>query len=100
MLSLKRIANIQEQIESHAKQQKLDKVSYFELFFFKIHKSSAVITALALLVFILTLFCMKQQNDYSILNGEYYRKRIEIGEMWVETDSLKNTIKPSIEKKK
>ena len=81
-------------------QTKTDDKSYLNFKFFKIHKSAIVITLLGLLVFILTTFCMKQQNDYSILNGEYYRKRIEIREMRVEMDSLKNTSKPSVEKKK
>lgn len=59
-----------------------------------------MIKLLGLLVFILTTFCMKQQNDYSVLNGEYYRSRIEIREMQVKMDSLRKAVKPNVEKKR
>jgi hypothetical protein len=68
--------------------------------FFKIRKTSIVTSLLALLVFILTTFCMKQKNDYSILNGEYYRKRIEIREAQAEVDSLRSVAQSSVGKKK
>jgi hypothetical protein len=74
--------------------------SHFNFKFFKVRKTSVIISILGLLVFILTTFCMKQQNDYSILNGEYYRNRIEIREMRMEMDSLRNAVKPSVEKKR
>lgn len=45
---------------------------------FKLRKSSIVIAILGLLVFILTLFCMNQQNEYSLLMNEYYKKGIEL----------------------
>jgi len=51
------------------------KESYFNFRFFKVKKTSLVITVLGLLVFILTLFSMKQQNDYSLLIDEYYYKQ-------------------------
>jgi len=69
-----------------------DNREYFNFRFFKLRKTSVVIIVLGLLVFILTTFCMKQQNDYSILNGEYYRKRIEVRERQAEVDSLKNSL--------
>ena len=46
---------------------------YFNLRFFRLRKTSVVITLLGLLVLILTLFCMKQQNDYALLLDEFYR---------------------------
>jgi len=66
------------------------KESYFNFRYFKIKKTSLVITILGILVFILTLFCMKQQNDYSLLIEKYYRQGIEIREMRIEVDSLEN----------
>ena len=37
-----------------------------------------MIAVLGLLVFLLTLFCMKQQNDYVFLMDEYYRQHIAV----------------------
>ncbi len=54
-----------------------DKKSYLNFKFFKLRKSSIVIVILGLLAFILTLFSMKQQNDYALLMEEYYRQSIE-----------------------
>lgn len=47
-----------------------------------------VIIVLNLLVFILTLFSMMQQNDYSLLVDEYYKQAIELRKMRMEIDSL------------
>jgi hypothetical protein len=80
-------------------EQEADK-SCLNFRFFKIRKTTIVISILGLLVFILTTFCMKQQNDYSILNGEYYKKRIEIREIQAEVDSLKNAMTNQNVKKK
>ncbi len=55
-----------------------DKKSFLNFKLFKLRKSSLVIAILSLLVFILTLFCMKQQNDYALLMNEYYKKGIEL----------------------
>lgn len=55
-----------------------DKKSFLNFKLFKLRKSSLVIAILGLLVFILTLFCMKQQNDYALLMNEYYKKGIEL----------------------
>jgi len=60
--------------------QKEDKESRFNFKFFKVGKTPFVITVLSLLVFILTLFCMKQQNDYSLLMNEYYKRNITVRE--------------------
>ncbi len=74
--------------------------SYLNFKFFKLRKLPLVITILGLLVFVLTLFCMKQQNDYSLLNGKYYRQNTVIREMQSKVDSLQNVIaKPMIKKK-
>ncbi|MDD4516663.1 hypothetical protein [Massilibacteroides sp.] len=54
-----------------------DKKSYLNFKLFKLRKSSLVIAILGILVFIMTLFCMKQQNDYVLLLDEYYRQSIE-----------------------
>lgn len=67
-----------------------DEKSYLNFRLFKFRKSSLVIAVLGLLVFILTLFCMKQQNDYSLLYHKYHRKSIVLREVQTEVDSLKN----------
>lgn len=63
---------------------------YFNFRFFKVRKTSIVITLLSLLVLILTLFCMKQQNNYSLLLDGYYRQNIKIKEMQAEVKTVKN----------
>ena len=64
------------QIES-VELQKPD-VSCFNFKFFKVRKTSFIIAIPGLLVFILTLFCMKQQNDYSLLVNEYHKQNVTI----------------------
>jgi len=86
------------QQQGQAKQEP-DK-SYLNFIFFKLRKTTLIITILGLLVFILTMFCMKQQNDYSLLNGEYYRKSIIVREMQQEVDSLRNTVNKDVRRKK
>ncbi len=49
---------------------------YFNLKLFKIRKTSFAATILGLFVFALTLFCMKQQNDYVLLMDEYHKQGI------------------------
>lgn len=53
-----------------------DKKSFLNFKLFKLRKSSLVIGILGLLVFILTLFCMKQQNDYVLLMEEGYKQNV------------------------
>lgn len=77
-----------------------DNREYFNFRFFKLRKTYVVITMLGLLVLILTLFCMKQQNDYALLNGKYYKQSAVIREMQVEVDSLRNTLINQNRKKK
>lgn len=61
-----------------------DEKFYLNFRLFKLRKSSIVIAILGLLVFILTLFCMKQQNDYGLLMDEYHKQNIEIKEIQKE----------------
>ena len=77
---LNTVAHIRKQQRETAKSQKTDN-AYFSFLFFKIKKTSLVIAILGLLVFILTLFCMKQQNDYTLLMEEHYRQNIKSKEM-------------------
>lgn len=63
-----------------------DNREYFNFRFFKIRKSSLVIAILGLLVLTLTLFCMKQQNDYALLNNEYYKQSILVKEIQAEEE--------------
>jgi len=63
-----------QQIESIEPQK--PNISYFDFKFFKVKKTTIVIIILGLLVFILTLFCMKQQNDYTLLMNEYHKQNV------------------------
>ena len=83
------VARIRKQQKEAAESQGKEKDACFNFWLFKIRKTSLVILILDLLVFILTLFCMKQQNDYSLLMNEYYRQSIEIGQIQAEIDNLK-----------
>ncbi len=85
-----RIRKQQRESVEHIETQKENTIAYFNFRFFKVRKTSLVIAILGLLVFILTLFSMKQQNDYSLLLDRYYRQGIVISEMQMEIDSVKN----------
>jgi hypothetical protein len=74
--------------------------SYLNLKFFKIRKTSLVIAVLGLLVFILTVFSMKQQNDYSLLLDEHYRQDITIGQLKVAMDSINTANQERMSKKR
>ncbi|GHT29875.1 hypothetical protein AGMMS49574_07880 [Bacteroidia bacterium] len=65
-----------------------DKGNYFNFRFFKVRKTALVITILGLPVFILTLFCMKQQNDYLRLMDEYRKQDIAIQKLDGELKAL------------
>jgi len=74
------VTRIRKQQKESDEQQKQDEKSCFNFRFFKVRKISLIITILGLLVFILTLFCMKQQNDYTLLIDEYHRQGITVRE--------------------
>lgn len=85
------VARIRKQQRASVEVKEEDKKDFFTLWFLKVRKTSLVIAILGLLVFVLTLFCMKQQNDYSFLINSYQKgKLMKLNQ--VETDSLKNTI--------
>lgn len=83
------VSRIRKQQREIAESQKTDN-THFNFRFFKVRKTSVVIVILGILVFILTLFCMKQQSDYSLLMDEYYRQGIEIRKMQADVKSVKN----------
>lgn len=91
--------NAEKQSENKVEPKPAPDKSFLNFKFFKVRKTTVVITILGLLVFILTLFCMKQQNDYVILNNEFYRKSIVIRELKTEMDSLRNMVKPVVKAK-
>lgn len=80
--TIRKILNIVSHTRKHQREtaELLKMDAYFNFRFFKIKKTSLVIAMLSLLVLILTLFCMKQQNDYALLMDEYYRKSLVIEE--------------------
>lgn len=82
------VAHIRKQQKENVELQKPDN-AYFNFKFFQIRKSSLVIAILSLLIFILTLFCMKQQNDYVLLMHEYYIQNIEFKEIQEEINTAK-----------
>lgn len=63
-------------------------------------KAYFIFAILGILIFILTIFSMKQQNDYSLLNGKYHRQGQIIRKLQIENDSLKIKIIPIADKKK
>lgn len=91
--TIRKVLNIVSHTRKHQREtaelQKTDN-THFNFRFFKVRKSSLVIAILGLLVFILTLFCMKQQNDYTLLMGEYYGQGVVIREVQAEIESLNN----------
>lgn len=94
------VARIRKQQKAANKSQKTD-CSYFNFSFFKVRKTSLVIAVLGLLVFVLTLFCMKQQNDYALLLNEYYRQNIVIDGIKMDADSLRAAVQqPKLVKKR
>jgi len=94
------VSRIRKQQRETIESQTTNKESYFYFKLFKVKKTSLVIALLALLVLILTLFCMKQQNDYSLLMDEYYRQHIVTRQLQSEVDSLRNVVHTSIKYKK
>lgn len=92
--TFKQVGDIRKQLAIYSESQKVSKENYFDFRLFKVRKTSFVIAILGLLVFSLTLFCMKQQNDYSLLMDEYYRQNIGIRAIQAEIDSLISNVKP------
>jgi hypothetical protein len=93
-----KVLNVVHHIRKHQKEvfePSKEKESHFNFWFFRVRKTSFAIAMLVFLVFILTLFCMKQQNDYSLLMDEYYRQGVEMREVKAEVDSLNVQIKTS-----
>jgi hypothetical protein len=95
------VSRIRKQQRESTELQPESKEGYFNFRFFKVRKTSFVISALGLLVLIhLTLFCMKQQNDYSLLMDEYYRQGIINRQVQSEVDSLNMQIKIYTDKRR
>ncbi|WP_185154995.1 hypothetical protein [Dysgonomonas sp. HDW5B] len=101
---IRKILNVVSYIRKHQKETEVqpqpdnkeqvkDETIYFNFRFFQVRKSSVVIAVLALLVFILTLFSMKQQNDFALQQSRYFSQYIFIRNLQVENDSLKLALK-------
>ena len=71
--TLKEVTLIRKQQSESGEPQKPDNSC-----FNKVRKTFFVIAILGVLVFILTLFCMKQQNDYALLMNEYHKQNVTI----------------------
>lgn len=61
------VFRIRKQQKKTTEQKGVSKNTYFNFKFFKIRKLSFVIAVLGLLVFLLTIFCMKLYSDYLLL---------------------------------
>ena len=83
---------IRRQQKGDIELQAKNKGSYLNFKFFRFRKSSLASARLGLLVLLLTGVCMKQQNDYTLLNDEYYRQSVGIRDLQAEADSLRNTL--------
>lgn len=88
------VFHIRKQQKEDAERSHTPKVdrSYLDFRFFRVRKTTIIISVLAVLVFMLTLFTMKQQSDYSQLVSEYYRQTIKMDKLKSEVDSLRITI--------
>ncbi len=89
-----------QQRESTGPAETEDTGSYLNLKLFKVRKTSFVIAVLGLLLFILTIFCMKQQNDYSLLNNEYFKQVMVTKQLQEERKELKSIQEIDTGKKK
>lgn len=76
LLAIKDCQETKEQLKTDMESQRVNKATYFDFKLFKIRKTYLLIAILGLLVFILTLFSMKQQNDYALLMDEYQKQSI------------------------
>ena len=91
LLGLKQITDIQERINACIEQglQGSNEESYFDFKLFKIKKTSIVITMLGILIFTLTIFCMKQQDDYSLLTEVCYKQGVTLQKLNEELEAHK-----------
>ena len=94
--TLKEVTQIRKQQKGSVEQQKTDD-SCFNFKFFKVKKTSFVVAMFGLLAFILTLFCMKQQNDYLLLMNEFYKQNVTIQKL---SEELRERIENKKESKK
>ena len=94
------IACVNDRQQAYFELQKEGKETYLNFILFKVRKTTAAIAILSMLVFILTLFCIKQRSSYAQLNKEFNRQETIVKEMQTEVDSLRSVIKPNIKKKK
>jgi hypothetical protein len=83
------VSRIRKQQRETVESQGKEKESLVNFWLFKVRKTSFAIAMLGLLILILTLFCMKQQNDYALLMNEYYKQSVVIKDFEAEIDSLR-----------
>jgi hypothetical protein len=79
----------------------LEKKDMFRFGVIQFRKTSFIITILGILIFTLTIFCMKLYSDSLIYQNNYYRQIIATRKIQVENDSLKvKVLLPRPNKKK
>ncbi|HBL34636.1 MAG TPA: hypothetical protein DDZ96_12605 [Porphyromonadaceae bacterium] len=98
--AIKHTREVNDQLKTYIESQKEDEKNHFNIKLFKVRKTSFVIAVLGLLVFLLIVFCMKQQNDYTLMANEYYKQMIAVEHLKGEIKDLKNINEISPGKKK
>ena len=93
------IACISDRQQVYFESQKEDKETYLNFKLFKVRKTTTAIAILSVLVFILTLSCIKQRSSYALLNEEFIQQETTIKEIQAEADSLR-AMRPKGAKKK
>jgi len=83
------IACISDRQQVYFESQKEDKETYLNFKFFRVKKTSIVITMLGILIFTLTIFCMKQQDDYSLLTEVCYKQGVTLQKLNEELEAHK-----------
>ena len=92
--ALNQISGMQKLLKYGVQSPKNNPDSYCDFRFFKVRKTALIITLLGLLVFLLTLCCMKQQSDYVLLNNGIYKQYI------TDMNEIKSINQECTEKKK
>ena len=101
LLGLKQITDIQKRINTCIElgAQRSNEASFFDFKLLKVKKTSIVITMLGILIFTLTIFCIKQQDKYALLTEACHKQRVTIQELHEELETCKEK-QPNKQRKK
>ena len=101
LLGLKQITDIQKRINTCIElgTQRSNEASFFDFKLLKVKKTSFAITLFGILIFILTLLCIKQQDKYALLTEACHKQRVTIQELHEELETCKEK-QPNKQRKK